>query len=88
MTENVAPLPPVPGLEGAALASYWYGLADQAEIAKVLDVSERTLEGYRLTGGGPPFVRVSARCVKYQRIGAYLYMKEREHSSTAEYATA
>jgi hypothetical protein len=41
-------------------------LVDQTEAAKVLGVEPRTLEGWRLRGYGPRFVRISPRCIRYR----------------------
>lgn len=38
----------------------------QAEVARVLGVPERTLEGWRLTRAGPPWLKLG-RHVKYDR---------------------
>jgi hypothetical protein len=41
-------------------------LVDQVEAARVIGVLPRTLEGWRLRGYGPRFVRISPRCVRYR----------------------
>jgi predicted DNA-binding transcriptional regulator AlpA len=40
---------------------------DEAAAAAVLRVSDRTLQRWRGTGEGPPFVRAGARRVLYSR---------------------
>jgi len=40
-------------------------LLDQAQAAELLQVSPRTLEGWRCRGGGPRFIRVGRR-VRYR----------------------
>lgn len=42
-------------------------LLRQEEVAKMLNVSPRVLEAWRCRGGGPTFVKISARCVRYRR---------------------
>jgi hypothetical protein len=42
-------------------------LMKQREAAAILGLSPRTLESMRLRSVGPPFVRVSRRCVRYRR---------------------
>jgi hypothetical protein len=44
-------------------------LLSTREAAAFLGVRPRTLEHWRLVGGGPPFVRVGRRLVRY-RLGA------------------
>jgi len=40
---------------------------DRAMTARYADVTVRFLENRAIKGGGPPFVRVSAKCVKYRK---------------------
>ena len=46
---------------------YWNALIGERESATFLGLSVRTVQGLRQKGGGPPFVRISTRCVKYRR---------------------
>ena len=54
------------------------------EAAHVLGLSHRTLESWRVKGGGPPFVRISARAVRYQRSSLLNWASGRERQSTTE----
>ena len=78
-------LPPVPGVDQADLATYWYRLVDTAEAAGFRGQSQRTLETQRSRGDGPPYVRVSPRCIRYRLIDLYRHDQQHMHSSTAEY---
>ena len=40
---------------------------DTKELAKLLDVSPRTVQAWRLKGVGPRFYTISKRCVRYRR---------------------
>ena len=42
-------------------------LLNQRQAASLIGVSERTLECWRCRGGGPPFVKISRRAVRYRR---------------------
>lgn len=42
-------------------------LMDEREAADVLCYSVRALQNWRHRGGGPKFVRVSARSIRYRR---------------------
>lgn len=55
---------------------------DQA--ASYLSFERRTLEGWRHRGGGPPFVRVSARGVRYRRSDLDGWIGERLRMSTSD----
>jgi len=41
-------------------------LLSQQQVAVRLGVSARTIEGWRARGVGPPFLRLSARAVRYR----------------------
>ena len=61
-----------PGPEGIATdvhtnLEFWYGLVNERNAARFLALSDRRLQGLRYEGGGPRFVRLSGRCVRYRR---------------------
>lgn len=54
-----------------------------AETAKLLKLSERTLERHRLTGTGPRFVRLG-RAIRYRRGDIADHIERHAHRSTSE----
>jgi DNA-binding transcriptional MerR regulator len=52
-----------------------------AEVAKLLGLSTRTLEKWRLKGTGPPFERVSSRAVRYDADALEAWRVERRSTS-------
>lgn len=58
-------------------------LLTQKQTAEFLQVQERTLEDWRRTGGGPPFVRISHRCVRYRLKDLDAWLEDRVKSSTS-----
>ena len=42
-------------------------LLSEKQTAEFLGVSRRTLQGWRLAGNGPKFVKVSSRSIRYRR---------------------
>jgi hypothetical protein len=56
------------------------------EIAEWFGVSEQWLEIGRSKGYGPPFLRMSERCIRYRRGNAREYLRKRTFASTAAYA--
>lgn len=52
--------------------------------ARLLKRSPRTLEKARMTGDGPPFVKLSPRCVRYRRRDLYKHVEERLRASTSD----
>lgn len=51
-------------------------LVDQDEVARMLGISSRTLEGMRARRRGPPFVKISGRCVRYDPIAVEKYIAD------------
>ncbi len=58
-------------------------LMNQDEAAGYLGLSARTLENWRLKGGGPAFVRMSHRCIRYRLEALNLWLQSREVTSTS-----
>ena len=48
-------------------AEYWFALIDEKEAADFYDVEPRSMQNWRQDGTGPPFIRLSARAIKYTR---------------------
>ncbi|WP_447975510.1 helix-turn-helix transcriptional regulator [Nitrospira sp. Kam-Ns4a] len=38
----------------------------EEQVANMLQVSRRTLQAWRIRGGGPPFAKIGARMVRYR----------------------
>lgn len=54
------------------------------EAAALLSLSPRTLSTWRTRGGGPRWVRYSARCVRYRLSDLIEFVEERMRSNTSE----
>ncbi len=65
-------------------SGYWHELIPETEAADFLDVTPRSLQSWRQRGGGPPFFRLSARCVKYTRYRLKRWYDARMRSSTSD----
>lgn len=59
-------------------------LIDEKEAGKLLGFSPRTLQAWRVRGGGPPFIKVSDRCIRYREEDLYRWIEERRRSSTSD----
>jgi hypothetical protein len=57
-------------------------LMDQREAARLLRLSERTLERLRVSGGGPIYVK-AGRSVRYRECDLVAWIAERIVSSTS-----
>ena len=59
-------------------------LVRQEVAATILTVTPRCLENWRYRGGGPSFVKISARCIRYRRSALKKFVDERERTSTSD----
>ncbi len=53
------------------------------DAAQILALSTRTLEKWRVEGGGPPFVVMSPKCVRYRASDLQTFQEERLAENTA-----
>jgi predicted DNA-binding transcriptional regulator AlpA len=61
-------------------------LMDEREAAGFLCYSVRALQNWRVRGGGPRFVKVSGRSVRYRRRDLMQWIDERTRSHTSQAA--
>ena len=59
-------------------------LLRQEDVAKILDLSPRTLEAWRHKGGGPRYLSLTPRCVRYRRRDLLEWIEARLCDSTSE----
>ncbi len=59
-------------------------LLTESEAARSLGFSSRTLQTWRSRGGGPPFIRISKRCVRYTQADLTAWIAERRRLSTSD----
>jgi predicted DNA-binding transcriptional regulator AlpA len=57
---------------------------DENRAAKLLGLSPRTLQGYRVKGDGPPFVKISHKVVRYKVSDLMDWIKTRTRKNTSE----
>lgn len=55
------------------------------EAARLLNISPRTLENWRVTGRGPTFIRLSSKCVRYDEAVVSSWLKSNTYRVTANY---
>ncbi len=60
------------------------GLVSTKQAAQYLGTSERFLEIRRMKGGGPPFIRVSAKTIRYRRSDLDSWVESRVRQSTSD----
>ncbi len=59
-------------------------LVDEREAASILCYSVRALQNWRYRGGGPLFVKVSSRSVRYRRCDLPKWVEDRIVSNTSQ----
>ncbi len=59
-------------------------LLTEQQAATLLNVNPRTLQKWRINGGGPLFVRISRRCIRYRPKDVRNWAQHRVKSSTSE----
>lgn len=81
---------PPPNQKETNITSGHVVLVAQSVVAEMLNVSQRTLEGMRMQGRGPAFVKLSNRCVRYDLEDVRRYIAEHriDNSGGGEAAAA
>ena len=59
-------------------------LLSPRQAADFLGLTPRFLEMRRFRGGGPPFIRVSGRCVRYLSSDLRAWVEDRRRTSTSD----
>jgi predicted DNA-binding transcriptional regulator AlpA len=72
--------------KNAQPSDYHARLIDEKEAALYLGYTVRALQNWRLRGGGPRFVKVSARSIRYRRADLDAWIESKLVSSTSEAA--
>ena len=54
------------------------------EAAAYLGLTPRFLEMRRFNGNGPPYIRISSRCVRYQKSDLQAWVGELRRTSTSD----
>ncbi len=64
--------------------AYWNALIDETAAGDFLGLTPRTMQAMRQRGGGPPYIVVSARCLRYTRRCLKTWADERVRTSTSD----
>ncbi len=63
---------------------YLARMINEKDAADYIGYTERALQGWRLKGGGPKFIRVSGRSIRYRRLELNEWANSKLVSSTSE----
>ena len=59
-------------------------LLTEKEAAELICYSQRALQNWRVRGGGPAYVKVSSRSIRYQRRDVLNWIEQRKRKHTSE----
>ena len=79
----------VVGLDGSPrgppeASDYWDAFIDEKAAADFLGVKDRTMQAMRQRGGGPKYVALSKRCLRYTRRWLREHAVARQRTSTSD----
>lgn len=63
---------------------YWHSLITEKAAAAFLGVTVRFMQARRQHGGGPRFIRISSRCIRYRRSDLQNFANEHLRASTSD----
>ncbi len=66
-------------------ANYWHALIHEQDAAEFLGFSVRHMQGMRYRGGGPRYLALSSRCVRYRRIDLNEWAESHLRTSTSDH---
>lgn len=81
---NTEAAPSVPGTGFPPISTHPAALLTEEQAAALLSVSMRTLQGWRTRGGGPKFVSISKRAVRYRVADLMAWIDDRTATSTSD----
>ena len=59
-------------------------LLTETQAADLICYSKRALQNWRVRGGGPKYVKVSSRSIRYQRSDVMEWIENRKRQNTAQ----
>ncbi len=67
-------------------SEYLDRLLNEQDAANFLSYTTRALQNWRVRGGGPKYIKVSARSIRYRRRDLIAWVDERTYSNSAQAA--
>ena len=64
--------------------AFWHELIDEKAAGDFLSLTDRTMQAMRQRGGGPRYIAISSRCLRYRRIDLKNWADSRLRSSTSD----
>lgn len=88
MPEMTLQTPFADGTTDQVNPAFWQELITTETAARFVHLTPRKLEAFRQTGGGPRYVRISSRCIRYRRADLRQWAEARLASSTSDTSAA
>ena len=63
---------------------YWQSLVNERDAGAFLGLTDRTMQALRQRGGGPKYILLSSRCIRYRRIDLRIWANARMRASTSD----
>ncbi len=79
-TPDSAPLPKEP----ISPEEFWNSLINEKAAANYLNLTDRTMQALRQRGGGPRYIMISSRCIRYRRVDLKAWADARVRLSTSD----
>ena len=73
----------VAALQNSKLSASGDELLTTVQLSEEFALSRRSLEGWRITGSGPPYIRCGGRIVRYRRGDVIEWLASRRFTSTS-----
>ncbi len=73
-----------PPKEPTSPEEFWNSLIDEKAAAAFLGLTDRTMQALRQRGGGPRYVHISSRCLRYRRADLRAWANARVRTSTSD----
>ncbi len=64
--------------------TYWNALINEKAAAEFLGLTDRFMQHRRQQGGGPRYIAISSRCIRYRRIDLRAWSEARLRTSTSD----
>ncbi len=73
-----------PPKEPISPEEFWNSLINEKVAADYLNLTDRTMQALRQRGGGPRYIVISSRCIRYRRVDLKAWADARMRSSTSD----
>ncbi len=73
-----------PPKEPISPEEFWNSLINEKAAANYLDLTDRSMQAFRQRGGGPRYIMISSRCIRYRRVDLKPWADARMRSSTSD----